>query len=113
MTIALIVLGVVAVAAIVSAVAVGVVLTRARGQSDAQWASFMVALDHQHGQAEAAWVSERRELVNRVQAPQYVPRGPVTEFVVPELEPDGINEVGTIQQLDDEQLAAYLSEEVI
>lgn len=112
MTVALIMLGVVAVAAITAAVMVGVVLTRSRAESDAQWASFMVALDHQHTTAEAAWVAERRELVNRVQAPQHVPHGPVTGFVVPDVEPDGIDEVGTIQQLDDEHLAAYLSEEV-
>ena len=103
-------LGAVAIIAITATVMLGVALTRARAASDQQWASFMVALDHQHTQAAAAWVTERRELLNRVQAPQFVPQGPVTEFVVPNLEPDEIDEVGTIRQLDDEQLAEYLSE---
>lgn len=104
------ILSVVAITAISATVTINWVLTRARSSADEQWAAFMVSVDHRHAQAQAAWVTERRELVNRVQAPQHVPQGPVTEFVVPELEPDEIGEVGTIRQLDEEQLAEYLSE---
>jgi hypothetical protein len=105
-----IVLGVVAVIAILAAVAVAMVTTRARATADSRWVSFVSTLDHQRSVAEAGWVAERRELVNRVQAPQFVPRGPVTDFQVPELETDALDEVGQIQQLDEQQLTDYLAE---
>lgn len=110
MIVALIVTGTVAMAAIAAIVALGLVLTQARADADARWVAFVSTLEHAHTAAQAEWVNERRELVNRVQAPQFVPRSPVTEFKIPELEEDGIEEVGTIQQLDEEQLNEYLQE---
>lgn len=47
------------------------------------------------------WVEERRELLNRIQRPEYVPTGPVVHFEVPEAEPDDVDKVGTIEFLDE------------
>lgn len=49
-----------------------------------------------HRASEEAWVVERRELVNRVQAPQLVPRPAPQAFELPEAEPDESNLVGTV-----------------
>ena len=49
------------------------------------------------------WVEERRELLNRIQRPEYVPTMPVMDFRVPELEPDEFDLVGTMQDTVGEQ----------
>lgn len=49
------------------------------------------------------WVEERRELLNRIQRPEYVPAAPVTDFQIPELEPDEFDLVGTLQDPAGEQ----------
>jgi hypothetical protein len=42
--------------------------------------------------------AERRELLNRVQAPQFVPQaGPTVAWEIPDAPPDEIDLVGTIQ----------------
>jgi hypothetical protein len=51
-----------------------------------------------HREAQAQWVLERRELLNRIQAPQHIPLGSVSDFVVPEREEDGTELVGTIAE---------------
>jgi hypothetical protein len=49
-----------------------------------------------------AWVEERRELLNRIQRPEYVPTAPAVRFEIPEPEPDDFEQVGTIRLLDEE-----------
>lgn len=49
---------------------------------------------------ELAWVEERRELLNRIQAPERLPVAQTAEpFVIPEHEPDQYNQVGQILEL--------------
>lgn len=45
-------------------------------------------LTNAHAMAEEAWIVERRELVNRVQAPEFIPRSSPLEFKVKDPEPD-------------------------
>ena len=45
----------------------------------------------------ADYVEERRELLNRIQHPEIVPVKPAANYVVPEQEPDGWNEIGAIE----------------
>lgn len=45
-----------------------------------------------------AWTEERRELLTRIQRPEYVPVAPMPVFQAPESEPDEINLVGTIAE---------------
>ena len=45
------------------------------------------------------WLSERRELLNRVQAPDRLPSLSNTDFVVPEREVDEFALVGSIGEL--------------
>lgn len=58
-------------------------------------------LSHYGDQAKA-WADERRELLTRIQAPERIPMPPMEHLVQPELEPDDIELVGTIQYLDEE-----------
>ena len=60
-------------------------------------------LQRSHQEAQAQWFLERRELLTRIQAPQYVPLGDATSFEVPDAEPDESNLVGTVAEPDDEQ----------
>lgn len=106
----IIVLGVVTLTAIASAVGAVVLMVKDRRTADQHLIQTLAAAENARRDAEAVWASERRELINRVQAPQFVPREPVIGFQVPEPEPDGIEEVGQVRQLDDEQMAEYLSE---
>jgi hypothetical protein len=46
--------------------------------------------------SESAWTEERRELVNRIQAPERLPIAPQPTFEMPEFEPDEMHLVGTI-----------------
>lgn len=54
-----------------------------------------------HEAAQAQWFLERRELLNRIQAPQHIPLTAPEDFVVPETEDDDSNLVGTIRFPDD------------
>jgi hypothetical protein len=47
------------------------------------------------------WASERRELLNRIQRPEWLPVAS-EGFVTPEPEPDEFNLVGVIQESVDE-----------
>lgn len=49
-----------------------------------------------HRASEEAWIVERRELVNRVQAPERIPLTAPTHFEMPEMEPDESHLVGTV-----------------
>lgn len=73
----------------VALIAVVVVLTRSHQR-------VVDRLTGAHAVAEEAWVQERRELINRVQAPEHIPRGSVQQFEMPEIEPDDSNLVGQI-----------------
>ena len=58
-------------------------------------------LNDQFREAQAEWALERRELLTRIQRPEYAPTTPVAQFEVPELEPDDYNRVGTVRISDD------------
>lgn len=49
-----------------------------------------------HDVERKAWTEERRELLNRIQAPSYLPVAPRPDLAIPDREPDGWAEVGTI-----------------
>ena len=53
-------------------------------------------------QERVEWLSERRELTDRVQAPERLPNVLTSDFVVPEVEPDEFNLVGVISEVSDE-----------
>jgi hypothetical protein len=56
---------------------------------------WMIVKDRSIAQEREIWVAERRELLNRIQHPEVMPR--VQEFVEYELpEPDEINLVGVV-----------------
>ena len=57
------------------------------------WLLTMQAKAHREAQVE--WALERRELLNRIQHPEFVPTTPA-QFELPEQEPDEWNLVGTI-----------------
>lgn len=44
----------------------------------------------------AGWADERRELLNRIQQPQFIPTGAADGWKFPENEPDEIGLVGTV-----------------
>ena len=44
------------------------------------------------------WVSERRELLNRIQRPEVLPVVSERDFVIPEVEPDEFDMIGSIQE---------------
>lgn len=52
-------------------------------------------------QERAEWLSERRELLNRVQRPDILPVAQ-SAFVQPEVEPDEFNLIGSIAEGNDE-----------
>ena len=54
-----------------------------------------------HRDAQAQWAEERRELLNRIQRPEYTPTAPAP-FELPELPEDQYNLVGTIAPLLEE-----------
>ena len=43
------------------------------------------------------WACERRELLNRVQAPDRLPSPQITDFVIPDVEPDEFDLVGVVR----------------
>lgn len=51
--------------------------------------------------AEARWASERRELLNRIQRPEYIPRDTSQVYEIPERDPDEWAKVGTVDIADD------------
>jgi hypothetical protein len=53
-------------------------------------------------QERAEWLSERRELLNRVQAPERLPNAQIADFTFPEPEPDEFNMIGVIAEVSDE-----------
>ena len=52
-------------------------------------------LIHDHALERDAWIAERRELLNRIQRPEYTPTT-LAPFELPELPEDQYNLVGTI-----------------
>ena len=44
------------------------------------------------------WASERRELLNRIQRPELLPIAPERDFVIPEVEPDEFDMIGSIRE---------------
>jgi hypothetical protein len=54
-----------------------------------------------HHEAEMAWADERRELLTRIQRPEYVPAAPMPNFELPEMEPDQVELINTIADLSD------------
>jgi len=48
------------------------------------------------------WLSERRELLNRVQAPERLPSAQLADFASPEFEPDEFNMIGSIAEAPSE-----------
>lgn len=60
----------------------------------------LIVVLRSHAAAQAQWAAERRELVNRVQRPEFLPVGPVEPYVMPEREPDEWAKVGQID-IDD------------
>ena len=44
------------------------------------------------------WASERRELLNRIQRPEVLPVVSERDFVIPEVEPDEFDMIGSIQE---------------
>lgn len=57
-----------------------------------------------HTEAQEAWIVERRELLNRIQHPEHVPHVPVEGYEIPDREPDGWNQVGTVGEISREWL---------
>jgi 23S rRNA A2030 N6-methylase RlmJ len=53
-------------------------------------------LQDRHTKAETAWLEERRELLNRIQAPERIPVQASQDYVIPEREQDEWASVGTI-----------------
>lgn len=58
-----------------------------------------------HATSEASWGDERRELLNRIQRPEFLPVASPGNYVIPEQEPDEIGQVGAIN-FDTEALLA-------
>ena len=53
-------------------------------------------------QERSEWLVERRELTDRVQAPERLPSAQTADFVLPEFEPDEFNLVGVISEASDD-----------
>lgn len=69
--------------------------------------ALLYAQQRAHANAETAWTVERRELVNRVQAPDRLPVEAQQMVEIPERQPDEWAKVGTVDidpeyGLDDE-----------
>ena len=53
-----------------------------------------------HAREQQRWADERRELLNRIQAPQHIPVTPTRAFIAPEPEVDLSSLVGAIDLED-------------
>jgi hypothetical protein len=53
-------------------------------------------------QERSEWLVERRELTDRVQAPERLPSAQTADFVLPEVELDEFNLVGVISEASDD-----------
>jgi hypothetical protein len=62
-------------------------------------------LDKSHIAERVLWAEERRELLNRIQRPDQIPTSPSPGYVVPEPEPDEINDVGTVRYEPEEMVS--------
>ena len=51
---------------------------------------------HEFNAERESWVRERGELLSRIQRPDRIPVAPVPTFMMPDLEPDRSNLVGTV-----------------
>lgn len=58
-----------------------------------------------HATEQASWTDERRELLNRIQRPEFLPVASPGNYVIPEPEPDEIGQVGEIMFDPDALLA--------
>lgn len=65
-------------------------------------ALLIVAREYTFHQERVEWLSERRELTNRVQAPDRLPSVQTADFVLPEVELDEFNLVGVISEPSDD-----------
>jgi hypothetical protein len=60
------------------------------------FAFFMVYAQMSRDAERKQWAEERRELLNRIQAPSFIPTAPQYQFEAPEREPDEYARVGSI-----------------
>lgn len=60
--------------------------------------SIILLREYTFHQERSEWLLERRELLNRVQRPEQLPSPQITDFVIPEYEPDEFDLVGVIQE---------------
>jgi hypothetical protein len=65
-------------------------------------AVLILAREYTFHQERVEWLSERRELTNRVQAPDRLPSVQTADFVLPEVELDEFNLVGVISEPSDD-----------
>jgi len=65
-------------------------------------ALLIVAREYTIFRERSEWLVERRELTDRVQAPERLPSALASDFVLPEVEPDEFNLVGVISEVSDE-----------
>jgi hypothetical protein len=75
------------VACVLVAALVVVVVVLARSQA---------AQRHEFAQERESWREERGELLSRIQRPDRIPVAPAPTFMMPDLEPDRSNLVGTV-----------------
>jgi hypothetical protein len=65
-------------------------------------ALLIVAREYTIFRERSEWLVERRELTDRVQAPERLPNALTSDFVLPEVELDEFNLVGVISEVSDE-----------